>query len=446
MLYLITLEDSRLIKVGYTDNLKNRLKDYNGLPIRLLDVIEGNQKDEKAYPNLKKAMDDFDKLNDYIKDKKVVSAYVQDFGSVSASLIKMALGNKLGFTIDYDKALDFSPCSIVVEAIEELDFKKIGEVTEAIKVNGIEIDLEEAEKSYMSTLEEIYPTYYNLDKGKVENISNKASEKIYYKEKVDEVKVVIPVFPGTNSEYDTQKAFEEAGASVKQVIFTNTREDDIKNSIDEFVREIKNSHIIAFPGGFSAGDEPDGSAKFIVNIIKNEAVKEAIHAHLADKKLILGICNGFQALIKSGLLPYGKICDLDSSDLSLFRNTGLRHISDTAITRVSNTNSAWTQNFEIGDLHELVFSHGEGRLVGEKIEEFKDLAAFQYVNPDGDATLNGKYNPNGSVYAIEAMLSPDGLILGKMGHSERSHVTLYKTNTIKDRQDIFKNGVEYFTR
>ena len=141
-------------------------------------------------------------------------------------------------------------------------------------------------------------------------ISNKASEKIYYKEKVDEVKVVIPVFPGTNSEYDTQKAFEEAGASVKQVIFTNTREDDIKNSIDEFVREIKNSHIIAFPGGFSAGDEPDGSAKFIVNIIKNEAVKEAIHAHLADKKLILGICNGFQALIKSGLLPYGKICEI----------------------------------------------------------------------------------------------------------------------------------------
>ena len=440
-------------------NVVETLISFACTPVKIADVITpdlkkvGNklyiieiEKDEKAYPNIKKAMDDFDKLNEYIKNKKVVSAYAGDFGSVTSSLIKMALGNKLGFTIDYEKALDFNPCSIVVEATEELDFKKIGEVTEAIKINGIDINLDEAEKSYMSTLEEIYPTYYNLDKGKVENISNKGAEKIYYKEKVDEVKVLIPVFPGTNSEYDTQKAFEEAGASVKQVIFTNTREDDIKNSIDEFVREIKNSHIIAFPGGFSAGDEPDGSAKFIVNIIKNDKVKKAIHAHLKDKKLILGICNGFQALIKSGLLPYGKICDLDSSDLSLFRNTGLRHISDTAITRVANTKSAWTQNFEIGDLHELVFSHGEGRLVGEKIEEFKDLAAFQYVDPDGDATLNGKYNPNGSVYAIEGMVSPDGLILGKMGHSERSHETLYKTNTIKKRQDIFKSGVEYFTR
>ena len=454
--------------IGGKDSMSGSFNDINVVetlisfactPVKIDDVITpdfkkiGNklyiieiEKDEKAYPNLKKAMDDFDKLNEYIKDKKVVSAYVQDFGSVTSSLIKMGLGNKLGFTIDYDAALDFNPCSIVVEATEELDFKKIGEVSEDIKVNGIEIDIDEAEKSYMSTLEEIYPTYYNLDKGKVENLVNKGNEKVYYKEKVDGVKVLIPVFPGTNSEYDTQKAFEEAGATVKQVVFTNIKEDDITNSIDEFVREIKDSHIIAFPGGFSAGDEPDGSAKFIVNILKNDKVKEAIHAHLADKKLILGICNGFQALIKSGLLPYGKICDLDSSDLSLFRNTGLRHISDTAITRVANTNSPWMQNFEIDDLHEQVVSHGEGRLVGEKIEEFKHLAAFQYVDSDGDATLNGKYNPNGSLYAIEGMVSPDGLILGKMGHSERSYKTLYKTNTIKNRQDIFKNGVEYFTR
>ena len=376
----------------------------------------------------------------------MVSAYVQDFGSVTSSLIKMALGNKLGFSIDYDKALDFNPCSIVVEATEEIDFKKIGEVTENIRINGIEIGLDEAEKSYMSTLREIYPTYYNLDKGKVENISNKGNEKIYYKENVDEVRVVIPVFPGTNSEYDTQKAFEEAGAKVSQVIFTNTREDDIERSIKEFVKEIKKSHIIALPGGFSAGDEPDGSAKFIVNILKNDEVKEAIHDHLADKKLILGICNGFQALIKSGLLPYGKICDLDEDDLTLFRNTGLRHISDTVITRVSSTKSPWTQNFDLGNIHEVVISHGEGRLVGNNIEEFKHLAAFQYVDSDGDASLNGKYNPNGSLYAIEGMVSEDGLILGKMGHSERSHHSLYKTNTLKDRQDIFKNSVDYFTK
>lgn len=454
--------------IGGKDSMSGSFNDLNVVetlisfactPVKIEDVITpdlkkiGNklyiieiEKDEKAYPNLKKAMDDFDKLNQYIKDKKVVSAYVQDFGSVTSSLIKMALGNKLGFSIDYDKALDFNPCSIVVEATEEIDFKKIGEVTENIRINGIEIGLDEAEKSYMSTLREIYPTYYNLDKGKVENISNKGNEKIYYKENVGEVRVVIPVFPGTNSEYDTQKAFEEAGAKVSQVIFTNTREDDIERSIKEFVKEIKKSHIIALPGGFSAGDEPDGSAKFIVNILKNDEVKEAIHDHLADKKLILGICNGFQALIKSGLLPYGKICDLDEDDLTLFRNTGLRHISDTVITRVSSTKSPWTQNFDLGNIHEVVISHGEGRLVGNNIEEFKHLAAFQYVDSDGDASLNGKYNPNGSLYAIEGMVSEDGLILGKMGHSERSHHSLYKTNTLKDRQDIFKNSVDYFTK
>ena len=358
----------------------------------------------------------------------------------------MGLGNKLGFTIDYDAALDFNPCSIVIEANSDLDFKEIGVVSEAISINGIEIGFDEAEKAYMSTLEEIYPTYYNKDGEKTENIATSGNEKRYYKEKVDDVRVVIPVFPGTNSEYDTQKAFEEAGASVKQVVFRNTRENDINDSIDEFVKEIKKSHIIAFPGGFSAGDEPDGSAKFIVNILKNDKVKKAIHDHLADKRLILGICNGFQALIKSGLIPYGEIRDLDSKDLSLFRNTGFRHISDTAITRCANTNSPWTQDFNLDDLHELVLSHGEGRLVGDSIEEFKNLAAFQYVDPDGDASMNGKYNPNGSAYAIEGMVSKDGLILGKMGHSERSYKTLYKTQTIRERQDIFKNGVKYFTR
>ncbi|WP_296129509.1 phosphoribosylformylglycinamidine synthase [uncultured Anaerococcus sp.] len=454
--------------IGGKDSMSGSFNDINVVetlisfactPVKISDVITpdlkkiGNklyiieiEKDAKAYPNLEKAMADFEKLNAYIKDKKVVAAYVQDFASVSASLIKMGLGNKLGFTIDYDAALDFNPCSIVIEANSDLDFKEIGRVSEEISINGIEIGFDEAEKAYMSTLEEIYPTYYNKDGEKTENIATSGKEKRYYKEKVDDVRVVIPVFPGTNSEYDTQKAFEEAGASVKQVVFRNTRENDINDSIDEFVKEIQKSHIIAFPGGFSAGDEPDGSAKFIVNILKNDKVKKAIHDHLADKRLILGICNGFQALIKSGLIPYGEIRDLDSEDLSLFRNTGFRHISDTAITRCANTNSPWTQDFNLDDLHELVLSHGEGRLVGDRIEEFKDLAAFQYVDPDGDASMNGKYNPNGSAYAIEGMVSKDGLILGKMGHSERSYKTLYKTQTIRERQDIFKNGVKYFTR
>ena len=358
----------------------------------------------------------------------------------------MGLGNELGVNIETENILNFRPGSILIESNEIIDFEYLGEVDREISLNGIKLTKEEVYHSYMNTLEKIYPTYYNLDKKNVENISVKRKNKKYYKEIVDNVNVVIPVFPGTNSEYDTQKAFEEAGASVKQVVFTNTKEDDIENSIDEFVRQIEISHIIAFPGGFSAGDEPDGSAKFIVNIIKNEKVKNIIHKHLQDKKLILGICNGFQALIKSGLLPYGEIRDLDEDDLTLFRNVGFRHISDTAITRVANNTSPWTQDFDVNQLHELVFSHGEGRLVGNNIEKFKHLAAFQYVDNDGNATLNGKFNPNGSLYAIEGMISEDGLILGKMGHSERSGENLYITQSIKGRQDIFANGVNYFTR
>ncbi|MFM1533872.1 phosphoribosylformylglycinamidine synthase [Helcococcus ovis] len=454
--------------IGGKDSMSGTFNDINVVetlisfacaPVKIKDVITpelkkvGNklylidiEKTDKGYPNIKKTVELFGKLNQYIKDGKVVSAYVQEYGSIASSLSKMAIGNSLGFTVDSEKIFNFNPASIVVEATEKLDFELIGEVTEDIIINGNTILKEEIYKAYMNTLEEIYPTYYNLDKDKVENISNACETKKYYKEKLDKVRVVIPVFPGTNSEYDTQKAFEEAGALVSQVVIRNTKANDIQNSIDEFVEMIEKSEIIAFPGGFSAGDEPDGSAKFIVNILKNEKVKNAIHKHLADKKLILGICNGFQALIKSGLLPYGEIKDLGSDDLTLFRNEGLRHISDTAITRVANTNSPWTQDFEIGQKHELVFSHGEGRLTGKLIEKFKHLAAFQYIDEDGDATLNGKYNVNGSLYAIEGMISENGLILGKMGHSERSGHNLYKTNTIKERQDIFSNGVKYFTR
>lgn len=423
------------------DVITPELKQF-GNKLYLLDI----EKSEKGYPNIAKAVEDYEKLHKYIVDKKVVSAYVLEHESVSSAILKMAIGNSLGIELVYGNVLDFNPGAIVIESTEDLDFKYIGKVAEEISINGIEISKEEAYSSYMDTLEEIYPTYYNLDKGKVENISVEGKEKKYYKEVVEDVNVVIPVFPGTNSEYDTQKAFEEAGAKVKQVVITNTKEDDIDKSVNEFVKEIENAHIIAFPGGFSAGDEPDGSAKFIVNIIKNEQVKNAIHKHLSEDKLILGICNGFQALIKSGLLPYGEIKDLSSDDLTLFRNDGFRHISDTAITRVANTNSPWTQDFTIDQKHELVFSHGEGKLVGNNIEQFKHLAAFQYVDEDGDATLNGKYNVNGSLYAIEGMISENGLILGKMGHSERSGENLYKTQSIKERQDIFSNGVNYFTR
>ena len=286
--------------------------------------------------------------------------------------------------------------------------------------------------------------YQNEDKGTVENLHTENKGRKYYPEYVENVKVVISVFPGTNCEYDSEKAFIEAGATPTTVVIRNTRENDIDESIDEFVSAIEKSHIIMFPGGFSSGDEPDGSAKYIVNFLKNEKVKNAIHKHLAEKRLILGICNGFQALLKSGLLPYGEVRELNEDDLTLYRNDSYEHISTTAFTRVANTNSPWLQDFTIGTEHEVVFSHGEGKVVGLNIEKFKHLIAFQYCDFDGNATLNGKFNPNGSFLAAEGLISENGLILGKMGHSERFGESLYKTNTIKVKQDIFKNGVNYF--
>lgn len=401
-------------------------------------------KNSKGYPEIKETLKSYELINELIKSGKILSAYVQEEGSVVSSLVKMAVGNGLGFTVNKENILNFDPASIVVESNCELPFEKIGMVSEEISINGIKFDYDEIYNAYTKTLNKIYPLYQNLDCGNCENLSNDKNEKKYYKEYIENVNVLIPVFPGTNCEYDVEKAFIDAGATTKTVIFRNKKEDDIEKSIEELVNGIKDAHIIMIPGGFSSGDEPDGSAKFIVNVLKNEKVKDAIHKHLDDKKLILGICNGFQALIKSGLIPYGRIKSLTEDDLTLYRNDSYHHISTSAITRVANLNSPWTQDFEIGQLHEIMFSHGEGKLVGNNIEKFKDLCAFQYCDFEGNASSNGKFNPNGSLYAIEGMISEDGLVLGKMGHSERYGTGLYKNKTIKEIQNIFRNGVNYF--
>lgn len=401
-------------------------------------------KNSKGYPEIKETLKSYELINELIKSGKILSAYVQEEGSVVSSLVKMAVGNGLGFTVNKENILNFDPASIVVESNCELPFEKIGMVSEEISINGIKFDYDEIYNAYTKTLNKIYPLYQNLDCGNCENLSNDKNEKKYYKEYIENVNVLIPVFPGTNCEYDVEKAFIDVGATTKTVIFRNKKEDDIEKSIEELVNGIKDAHIIMIPGGFSSGDEPDGSAKFIVNVLKNEKVKEAIHKHLDDKKLILGICNGFQALIKSGLIPYGRIKSLTEDDLTLYRNDSYHHISTSAITRVANVNSPWTQNFEIGQLHEIMFSHGEGKLVGKNIEKFKNLCAFQYCDFEGNASSNGKFNPNGSLYAIEGMISEDGLILGKMGHSERYGTNLYKNKTITGIQNIFRNGVNYF--
>ncbi len=258
----------------------------------------------------------------------------------------------------------------------------------------------------------------------------------------------LPVFTGTNCDYDTAKAFTKAGAAVTTSVFRNLTDNDIFASIDEICKKISECHILVLSGGFSSGDEPDGSGKFIANVLNNAKVAEQIEALLGRGGLILGICNGFQALIKSGLLPYGRLGMVTEQSPTLFRNNINRHISMIATTRVSSVSSPWLSGFEIGQIHSVAMSHGEGKVVisDELAKELfeKNQIAFQYVDLQGNITMQEPYNPNGSMYAIEGMISENGQILGKMGHSERYEENLFKNIYGNMQQNIFENAVNYF--
>lgn len=257
----------------------------------------------------------------------------------------------------------------------------------------------------------------------------------------------LPVFIGTNCDYDTAKAFTDAGAEVITSVFRNLSSEDIFSSIDEMAAKIAECDILALSGGFSSGDEPDGSGKFIANVLNNQKIAEQVHSLIERGGLILGICNGFQALIKSGLLPYGRLGKLTADSPTLFRNDINRHISLIAQTRVSSIKSPWLEGFEIGEVHSVAMSHGEGKIVisEEQAKELfaKEQIAFQYVDPKGEITMHEPYNPNGSMYAIEGMISENGQILGKMGHSERYEENVFKNISGNKRQDIFRNAVNY---
>ncbi len=258
----------------------------------------------------------------------------------------------------------------------------------------------------------------------------------------------LPVFTGTNCDYDTSKAFEVAGAKVTTSVFRNLSGDDIFASIDEMCHKISQCDIFVLSGGFSSGDEPDGSGKFIATVLNNIKVADAIHSLLDRGGLILGICNGFQALIKSGLLPYGRLGMVSAESPTLFRNDINRHISLIAHTRVSSVSSPWLNGFELGEVHSVAMSHGEGKIVisealAKQLFE-KNQIAFQYVDLNGEISMEEPYNPNGSMFAIEGMISENGQILGKMGHSERYEENLFRNISGNKRQHIFENAVQYF--
>ncbi|MCF0113738.1 MAG: phosphoribosylformylglycinamidine synthase subunit PurQ, partial [Erysipelotrichaceae bacterium] len=270
------------------------------------------------------------------------------------------------------------------------------------------------------------------------------------KELCDEVHVLIPVFPGTNCEFDVARAFEEEGAKAHIFVFRNLNEEAILTSIDEMAALMDKCQIFAIPGGFSSGDEPDGSAKFIVNVLQNEKIKAAVSRLRERDGLILGICNGFQALIKSGLLPYGEIKTMKDDDCTLYRNDINRHVSTMVTTRQVTNNSPWLANATVGEVHSIAVSHGEGKFVCDEahlkhlIEN--GLIAFQYCDLAGNATMDAQYCVNGSTYAIEGIVSDDGHVLGKMGHSERYVEGVFKNIEGLKKQGIFKNGVNYFKK
>ena len=420
-----------------------------------------NKIDEKDFLfNSEELKENFEFVLKNIKDKKIVSAMVIKMGGLAEALSKMSFGNRLGFEINNKDVDLFSlkPASILIETTEELSYKNaiyLGEVSDKFegKVNGENINLENVESVWLNKLKPIFP--YKLEE-EVEtyDIKNKISEKKIYKSSITIAKprVVIAAFPGTNSEYDMYNRFNENGAEAKITLLRNLTQNHLAESVDQMCKDLRNSQIFVLPGGFSAGDEPDGSAKFIVSFFRNPKVKEAIEDLLNHREgLMIGICNGFQALVKLGLVPYGKIMEPDEFRPTLTFNTIGRHQSKLVKTRVACNQSPWMKYMNVGDIHTVAISHGEGRFVAKDnvVQTLIDNGqiATQYVDFEGQPTSDIHFNPNDSVYAIEGITSPDGRILGKMGHSERNGDNLYKNvPDIENQQLLFKAAVEYFTK
>ena len=434
---------------------------------------EGNRLWLVKHTPLDNYMPDVDQLKknwafveEQIAGGNAVSAWAVGFGGVAEGLCKMSFGNSFGVDVNVpeEDLFNYSYGSIILETEADIKFENaqfLGTVTagvnDSLRINSKNIPMESLLKSAFDRYEKVYPATSTPDMKRLlpkgmEGVKPFKAKKIdlkYKGEKIAEPVAYLPVFPGTNCDYDTAKAFRKAGARVKTSVFRNLTEQDVFDSIDEMKKNIDECQILMFCGGFSAGDEPDGSGKFIANVLNNEKIAAAIEALIARGGLILGICNGFQALVKSGLLPYGHLGTVTKDSPTLFRNDINRHISQIAFTRVASVNSPWLAGMNIGDTYAIPVSHGEGKFVVNE-ELAKELfengqVAFQYAEPvDEGVSMHSPYNPNGSYYAIEGIISKNGQILGKMGHSERYENNLFKNIAANLEQPLFENAVKYF--
>lgn len=475
--------------IGGKDSMSGRFKDIEVPPTLVSFAVDTVDAKKVVSPEFKKAdskvvmlcvnkaendVVDFeelkrnlDKVRELIHGNKVLSTYALGFAGVGEAISKMAFGNKIGFKFSEeaekaftdDKLFEASYGNIVLELanddlsmLEGYNYVVLGSTVKeaSIFIKGEELALDELYKAHCSTLEPIFPTKTEEVKSKIETISYiSQGEAKKSSLSIATPRVFIPAFPGTNCEYDSARAFERAGANASIRVFKNLTYKDIEDSIDTIVNEIKSSQIIMLPGGFSAGDEPDGSGKFIATVFRNPRVQEAINEFLTQKDgLMLGICNGFQVLIKLGLVPYGEIRVPSESAPTLTYNNIGRHQAKIARTRISSNKSPWLAQTNVGDIHNIAISHGEGKFVASE-DVMRELiangqVATQYVDFNNEATYDIEFNPNGSFYAVEGITSADGRVFGKMGHSERIGEEVYKNIIGEKDQKIFESGVKYF--
>lgn len=411
--------------------------------------------DENGLPVAESLKSIFKIVEELNAKSELAAAYTIGFGGIAEAVMKMCFGNNIGFkyTDVPQKALfDYCYGGFVLELNSDLEVGSVlGETTKEREIvyKNNKLKLSELLNIYENKLESVYPLNVKQAQKEIPEIKYETNTRLKSKIKIEKPKVLIPVFPGTNCEYDTARAFSKVGAEPKVFVINNLTSEGISKSIKEFAEELRTSQIVFIPGGFSGGDEPDGSAKFITAFFRNQEIKEAVTDLLENREgLIGGICNGFQALVKLGLVPYGKIIDTDENCPTLTFNTIGRHQSKIVRTKVCSNKSPWLANAKVGEIYEVPISHGEGRFIANK-DVLKQLiengqVATQYVDLEGKPTADIAYNPNNSMYAIEGITSPDGRVFGKMGHSERTGYGLYKNVPGNFDIEMFKSAVEYF--